>query len=42
MGQVLTDNFDFLGHLTTFRAKNILENRPFEAENNARTLPKQL
>ena len=42
MSTFLTKNFDFRGHLSTFRAKNTPKSRPFEGENNAQTLPKQV
>ena len=42
MSQILTENFDFRGHLSTFRAENTPKSRPFKVENNAQTLPKQL
>ena len=42
MSKILTENFDFRGHLSTFQAENTPKSRPFKAEKNARTLPKQL
>ena len=42
MGKILTENLDYWGHLSTFRAENTLKSRPFKVENNAQTLPKQL
>ena len=42
MSKFLTENFDFWGHLSTFGAENTPKSRPFEAKNNAQTLPKQL
>ena len=42
MSKILTENFDFLGHFSTFGAQNTPKSRPFKAENNAQTLPKQL
>ena len=38
----LTENLHFRGHLSTFRAGNTHKSKPLKAENNARTLPKQL
>ena len=40
-GQNLTLNFDFRGHISTFRAKNTTKTRPLNAENNALTIPEQ-
>ena len=34
-GQILNQNFDFRGHISTFRAKNTTKIGPFKAENNA-------
>ena len=42
MSKFLIENFDFRGHLSTFGAQNTPKSRPFEAENNAQTLPKRL
>ena len=42
MRKILTENLDFWGHLSTFRAENTPKSRPFKVENNAQTLPKQL
>ena len=36
-GQILTENFDFRGHISTFRAENTPKNEPFKAKNNAQT-----
>ena len=41
-GQNLTVNFDFRGHIETFRAENTPKSGPFKAENNAQTTSKQL
>ena len=35
MSQILTENFDFLGHLSTLRAENTTKSRPLKFENNA-------
>ena len=40
--QILTSNFDFRGHISTFRAKNTLKSSSFNAENNAQTTSEQL
>ena len=40
--QNLCWNFDFRGHLSTFRAENTPKSGPFKAQNNAQTLLKQL
>ena len=42
MSKFLTENFDFLGHLSTFGAENTPKSRPFKVKNNAQTLPNQL
>ena len=42
MSQILTENLNFHGHLSTFEARNTPKSRPFEAENKAQTLPKQV
>ena len=42
MSKYLTENFDFWFYLSTFGAVNTPKSRPFEVENNPRTLPKQL
>ena len=42
LGQILTKNLDYRGHLSTFRAENTPKSGPFKAKNNAQTLPKQL
>ena len=34
-GQILTNNFDFKGQISTFQAKNTLKSEAFEAKNNA-------
>ena len=36
-GQFLTKNFDFRGHISTFRAENTPKNEPFKVEDNAET-----
>ena len=36
-GQILTQNFDFRGHISTFRAENTPKNESFKAKNNAQT-----
>merc|ERR1711954_222182 len=36
-GQILTENFDFRGHISTFRAENTAKSGHFKAENNAQT-----
>ena len=41
-GQILTKNFDFRGHLSTFRAENTPKSRPFKAKNNAYTTSEHL
>ena len=40
-GQILTLNFNFRGHISTFRAENILKSATSKAENNAQTTPEQ-
>ena len=42
MSKILTEIFDFRGHLSTFQAENTPKSRPFKAKNNAQTLPTQL
>ena len=42
MSNFLNNNFDFWGHLPTFRAENIPKSRPFKVKNNSQKLPKQL
>ena len=42
MSKFLTENFDFRGHLVTFRAENTPKSRPSKVKNNAQTLPEQL
>ena len=34
-GQILTQNFDFRGHISTFRAEIISESLAFKAKNDA-------
>ena len=34
-GQILTQNFDFRGHISTFRAENTAKSGHFKAENDA-------
>ena len=41
-GQILPYNFDFRGHISTFRAKNTPKTGTFKAENNAQTTSEQL
>ena len=41
-GQFLTQNFDFRGHISTFRAKNTFKIRSFKAKNNSQTTSEQL
>merc|ERR1711954_300081 len=36
-GQILTQNLDFRGYISTIRAKNTLESWAFKAKNNAQT-----
>ena len=36
-GQILTQNFDFRGHISTFQAVNTTKREPFKTENNSRT-----
>ena len=38
----MTQNFDFRGHLSTFRAENTSKNWNFNYESNAQTFHKQL
>ena len=40
--QILNENLNFQGHLSTFRAENTPKSGPFKVENNALTLPNQL
>ena len=40
--QIFDQNFDFRGHLSTFRAENTPKSRPLMAENNVQTNPKQV
>ena len=42
VGHILSENFNFRGHLSIFGAQNTPRSRPFEGENNAQTLPKQV
>ena len=41
-GKILTENFDFRGHISTFRAENTPKKEPFKAKNNAQTTSEQL
>ena len=41
-GQILTQNFDFRGHISTFRAENTAKSGHFKAENNAQKTSEQL
>ena len=41
-GQILTKNFDFRGHISTFRAENTAKSGHFKAENNALTTSEHL
>ena len=41
-GQILSQNLDFRGHISTFRAENTAKIGPFKAKNNAQTTSKQL
>ena len=41
-GQNLTLNFDFRGHIKTFRAKNTSKSWSLEAKSNAQTTSEQL
>ena len=41
-GQILTKNFDFGGHIPTFRAENTAKIGHFKFKNNALTHPEQL
>ena len=41
-GQILIENLDFRGRLSTFRAENTPKSGPSKAENNALTIPEQL
>ena len=38
----LTENFDALGHLSTFGAENTIKSGPFKTEKNTKTLSIQL
>ena len=42
LSKFLTQNLNFRGHLSTFRAENTPKSGPFKVKNNALTLPKQL
>ena len=41
-GQILTLNFDFRGHISTFQAETSTKNEPFKTKNNAQTTSEQL
>merc|ERR1712212_549929 len=41
-GQILTSNFDFGGHISTFRAENTPKSEAFKAKNNAQTTSEHL
>ena len=41
-GQILTQNLDFRGHISTFRAENTAKSGHFKAENNAQTTSEHL
>ena len=41
-GQNLSLNFDFKGHILTFRAENTAKSGHFKAENNAQTTSEHL
>ena len=41
-GQILTQKFDFRGHISTFQAENTPKNEAFETKNNAQTTSEQL
>ena len=41
-GQILTQNFDFRGHISTFRAENTAKSGHFKAKNNAQTTSEHL
>ena len=41
-GQILTKNFDFGGHISTFRAENTPKSSSFKAKNNASITSEQL
>ena len=36
-GQILTQNFEFRDHISTFRAENTAKSKAFKAKNNAQT-----
>ena len=42
MSKFLIEILDLKGHLSTFSGENTPKHRPFKAENNAQTFPKQL
>ena len=42
LGQILTKNLDFRGHLSTFRAENTPKSGPSKSKINAQTLLKLL
>ena len=41
-GQKLASNFDFGGHISTFRAENTYKKGTFKAKNNAQTTSEKL
>ena len=41
-GQFLTQNYDFRGHISTFRPKNTPKSGGFKAKDNAQTTSEQL
>ena len=41
-GQILTQNLDFRGHISTFRAENTPKIGPFKTKNHAQTTSEQL
>ena len=41
-GQILNQNFNFRGHISTFRAENTAKSGHFKAENNAITTSEHL
>ena len=42
MGKLLTLNFNFRGHLSTFQDENTPQSGLVKAQNNAQIIPKQL
>ena len=40
--QMLTENFDFRGHLSTFGSENSIKSGHLRTKKNAKTFPKQL